>query len=93
MTSMLYKSARELVKLIRSKALSPMELMEKTLQRIEAVNPALNAFVAMRAEQAMERSLAWSLVASCNKRRIIQTRFSSRLDRLDDKAVLVEACA
>ncbi|MBC8466874.1 MAG: amidase, partial [Deltaproteobacteria bacterium] len=54
MTSIHYKSALELVGLIRSKALSPMELMEETLQRIEAVNPALNAFVAMRAEQATE---------------------------------------
>jgi len=56
MTSIHYKSALELVGLIRSKALSPMELMEETLQRIEAVNPALNAFVAMRAEQATEEA-------------------------------------
>jgi len=51
-----YKSTLELVKLIRSKDLSPMELMEESLQRIEAVNPALNAFVAMRAGQAMEEA-------------------------------------
>ena len=56
MTSMHYKSALELTGLIRSKDLSPVELMEETLQRIEAVNPALNAFVAMRAEQAMEEA-------------------------------------
>jgi len=56
MTSIYYKSALELVKLIRSKDLSPVELMEETLQRIEVVNPALNVFVAMRAEQAMEEA-------------------------------------
>jgi len=56
MTSIHYKSALELVKLIRSKDLSPVELMEETLRRIEAVNPALNVFVAMRAEQAMEEA-------------------------------------
>ncbi|MBL7202985.1 MAG: amidase [Desulfobacteraceae bacterium] len=56
MTSIHYKSALELVGLIRSKDLSPVELMEETLRRIEAVNPALNAFVAMRAEQAMEEA-------------------------------------
>ena len=51
-----YKSALELAELIRSKYLSPVELMEETLRRIEAVNPALNVFVAMRAEQAMEEA-------------------------------------
>jgi len=58
MTSIHYKSALELVKLIRSKDLSPVELMEETLQRIEEMNPALNAFVAMRAEEAMEEAKA-----------------------------------
>ncbi len=56
MRSILYKPARELTGLIHTKALSPMELMEETLRRIEAVNPLLNAFVAMRAEQAMEEA-------------------------------------
>jgi Asp-tRNA(Asn)/Glu-tRNA(Gln) amidotransferase A subunit family amidase len=54
--SLFYKTARELVNLIRSKKLSPVELMEKTLQRIEAVNPVLNAFVSVRAEQAMDEA-------------------------------------
>ena len=58
MTSIHYESALELVKLIRSKDLSPVELMEETLQRIEEMNPALNAFVAMRAEEAMEEAKA-----------------------------------
>ncbi|MCD6265056.1 MAG: amidase, partial [Deltaproteobacteria bacterium] len=53
---MFYKSAQELTKLIRSKDLSPVELMELTLQRIEAVNPVLNAFVSVRAEQAMDEA-------------------------------------
>ena len=47
------KTARELADLIHSKELSPVELMEKTLNRIEELNPDLNAFVAMRADQAM----------------------------------------
>ena len=54
--SLFYKSARELVNLISSKKLSPVELMEQTLQRIEAVNPVLNAFVSVRAEQAMDEA-------------------------------------
>jgi Asp-tRNA(Asn)/Glu-tRNA(Gln) amidotransferase A subunit family amidase len=53
---MFYKSAQELLKRMKSKDLSPVELMESTLQRIEAVNPILNAFVSLRAEQAMDEA-------------------------------------
>jgi Asp-tRNA(Asn)/Glu-tRNA(Gln) amidotransferase A subunit family amidase len=53
MTSIRSKSAVELANLIRSKDLSPVELMEETLNRIEEVNPELNAFVSIRADQAM----------------------------------------
>jgi Asp-tRNA(Asn)/Glu-tRNA(Gln) amidotransferase A subunit family amidase len=55
---LLYTSAQKLAKLIRLKDISPVELMEKTLQRIEAVNPVLNAFVSVRAEQAMDEAKA-----------------------------------
>ena len=53
MKSLLYKPAWELAELIRNKDLSPVELMKKTLARIEAVNPAINAFVELRTDQAM----------------------------------------
>ena len=53
MKSLLYKPAWELAKLIRNRDLSPVELMKKTLARIEAVNPAINAFVELRTDQAM----------------------------------------
>jgi aspartyl-tRNA(Asn)/glutamyl-tRNA(Gln) amidotransferase subunit A len=39
-----WKSGLELAALIRSKELSPVEVLEATLARIEAVNPDLNAF-------------------------------------------------
>jgi len=58
MTSIHYKSVCDLVKLIRSGDLSPAELMEDTLRRIEALNPSLNAFVTLRAEQAMDEAKA-----------------------------------
>jgi aspartyl-tRNA(Asn)/glutamyl-tRNA(Gln) amidotransferase subunit A len=51
-----YASALKLVDLIRSKALSPVELMETTLERIETVNPVINAFVSIHAEHAMEQA-------------------------------------
>ena len=49
-----YRPALELVGLFKSKALSPTDLMAETIRRIEAIDPILNAFVALRAEQAME---------------------------------------
>jgi len=58
MSSVHYRSAVELVGLIRKKELSPRELMEETLRRIEAVNPLLNAFVSLRADEAMDEARA-----------------------------------
>ena len=42
-----YKSASELAELIRSRAVSPVEVVEAHLRRIEQVNPALNAIVTL----------------------------------------------
>jgi aspartyl-tRNA(Asn)/glutamyl-tRNA(Gln) amidotransferase subunit A len=53
-----YQSATELIKLIRSKQISPVEVMEGTLKRIQEVNPLLNAFVTLRAEEAMKEAKA-----------------------------------
>jgi amidase/aspartyl-tRNA(Asn)/glutamyl-tRNA(Gln) amidotransferase subunit A len=58
-----WKSATELVRLIRSRQLSPVELMEATIARIEARNPSLNALVftdfdgAMAAAREAEQQL------------------------------------
>jgi len=60
MPSICQKSASELVQLIRSKELSPVELMEETLKRIEETNPSINAFVALRAELAIREAKALS---------------------------------
>ncbi|HKO34864.1 MAG TPA: amidase [Pyrinomonadaceae bacterium] len=49
------KSAIELVALISSRAVSPVEVVEAHLRRIEQVNPALNAIVTI-AEDAIERA-------------------------------------
>jgi len=56
MKSLLYRPAWELAEMIRKKALSPIELMKRTLARIEDVNPALNAFVQLRADAALEEA-------------------------------------
>lgn len=48
------KSARELAKLIRERALSPVEVLEAHLASIETRNPRLNAVVTLVAEQARD---------------------------------------
>lgn len=44
-----YKDASELAALIRSKQVSPVEVMKAHLDRIESVNPKLNAIVTLLA--------------------------------------------
>jgi Asp-tRNA(Asn)/Glu-tRNA(Gln) amidotransferase A subunit family amidase len=56
--SLHYKSVQDLSKLIRSREISPLELMEETIKRIESVNPVLNAFVSFQAEQAIDEAKA-----------------------------------
>src|SRR5579872_6806916 len=48
-----YTPAVELAGLIRQKKLSPVELMSALLQRIEALNPRVNAFAYLAADAAM----------------------------------------
>ena len=48
-----FLSAVELAALMRSRRVSPVEVMKLTLARIERINPTLNAFVTMQAEEAM----------------------------------------
>lgn len=54
MDELLQMSATELARSIRERLLSPVELMEATLARIEALQPRLNAFITVTAEAAME---------------------------------------
>ncbi|MDE2935046.1 MAG: amidase [Chloroflexota bacterium] len=53
-----YAPAHELAALVRSGELSPVALMERSLARIEALNPTLNAFVEVDAEGAMRQAEA-----------------------------------
>ncbi|MDE2283466.1 MAG: amidase [Hyphomicrobiales bacterium] len=49
-----HKTARELVRLIRSKAVSPVEMLDAYLDAIETINPKINAIVTLAAEQARD---------------------------------------
>ncbi len=46
----------EVAALLRRKAVSPVELTEACLARIERLNPALNAFITITAEQALQQA-------------------------------------
>lgn len=51
-------SLAEASELVRARKLSPVELTEACLARIEALNPELNAFITVTAELAVERARA-----------------------------------
>lgn len=51
-----YADATDLAKRIADKELSPVEVMQSHLDRIEAVNPLLNAVVDLQGDEAMERA-------------------------------------
>jgi aspartyl-tRNA(Asn)/glutamyl-tRNA(Gln) amidotransferase subunit A len=58
MTDLAFAPAYVLAAAIRRRELSPVELMDATLERIARVNPALNAFVALRADEARAEARA-----------------------------------
>ena len=47
------KSTAELGRLLRARAISPVELMEQTLARMQQLQPSLNAFISIAADEAM----------------------------------------
>jgi len=57
-TDVLFLSAREQGALIRAKKLSPVELTDAYLARIEALNPRTNAFITVTAEAARQQAAA-----------------------------------
>src|SRR5215475_13370361 len=52
-TDLAFTPATELALLIRAKKLSPVELTRAVLERIERLNPVVNAFCTLTAEQAL----------------------------------------
>ena len=55
-TDLFYMPATEAARLIRDKRLSPVELMEAVLGRVETLEPRLNAFAHVAAESAMRQA-------------------------------------
>ena len=53
MTDLCWTTAADLVALIRRRKVSPLEVMQAVLTRIDKVNPPLNAYCTVAAEQAL----------------------------------------
>lgn len=52
MTEFAYASATELARLIRNKEVSPVDIVDQLLARIEAINPQINAFCTVVSDDA-----------------------------------------
>src|SRR5712692_11244852 len=57
-TDLCFTPATELATMIRSRQVSPVEIMDAVLARIETLNPRLNAYLAVDAERAREQAKA-----------------------------------
>src|SRR5881392_2549617 len=57
-TSINFVPAHKIARLIATKQLSPLEVVEAHLQQIERLNPQLNAFACLRAEEALREARA-----------------------------------
>ena len=57
-TDLCYTPATRLAEMIRTKALSPVELTRAVLERIERLNPKVNAFCTVLGDAAMESARA-----------------------------------
>ncbi len=55
-SDIVFQSATELAPLIKSRKLSPVEIVHAFLDRIEAVNPKVNAFITITGEQALDQA-------------------------------------
>lgn len=66
-TDLAFLPATDAAALIRDKKLSPVELMQAVLERIEAKEPAINAFATLIADQAMDGAKAAETALSDGK--------------------------
>ncbi|MBI4587501.1 MAG: amidase [Candidatus Rokubacteria bacterium] len=57
-TTLCFTPATELARLFRARKVSPLEVMEAVLARIDAVNPQLNAYVTVARESALRAARA-----------------------------------
>jgi amidase len=67
MSDLTFLSATEMARQIREKKISPLELAEAHLAKIERLNPKLNAFVHVDAERVRGQARAAEAAVTCDK--------------------------
>jgi len=55
-SEIIFKSVTELAPLVKARKLSPVEIVQAFLDRIESVNPKVNAFITVTGEQAIQEA-------------------------------------
>ena len=93
-SDLMFRPATELAQMVRSGEISARELVSTSLERIEELNPALNAFVQVDAEGALaaadgvrpgdERPFAGVPIAIKNNRSVAGLRFTLGCSLLED---------
>ena len=68
-SDLMFRPATELAEMVRAGEISALELVEGSLERIGELNPALNAFVEVDAERALEAARAHRPARSAAVRR------------------------
>ena len=53
---LVFMNARELSTLIKSRKVSPVEVVRAYLDRIQELNPKINAFITVTGDQALDRA-------------------------------------
>ena len=53
---MIFENAHEILKKIKQKEVSAQEVLESFLKQVDALNPSINAVVALDAERALEKA-------------------------------------
>ena len=51
-----YRSAADLARMIRTRRISPVEVVQSSLDRIAEINPTLNAFCFIYGEEALKKA-------------------------------------
>ena len=67
MNELVKQSATQLARLVRERELSPVEVVQAYIERIEAVNPGLNAVVLPRFDEAIEEARTAERAVSTGK--------------------------
>ncbi|MCZ6875566.1 MAG: amidase [bacterium] len=90
--SLCTKSLAELAELIRTRAVSPLALTQAYLDRIEQLNPQLDAFITKTAERAIEQAKAMEAeIAAGNYRGPLHGMPFGLKDIYDTKGILTSA--